>query len=88
MKCESVGGTEKISEDEPIIFGCNESIYNHALLGTQKLEAEQKYLIECVKGCGKEDGKKVYGSNQYADISRVCAAGQHAGVIQVEGGKF
>jgi len=80
LKCNDLGGSEPIPEDEPIIMGCGESLYNHPLLSTQKLNIDQKFLIECVEGCMK-DKNKVYGKDKYADVSYICASGLHAGVI-------
>jgi len=51
LKCKTLGGTEPIPEDEPITVGCKESLYNHPLLSTQKLNLDQKFLIDCVDGC-------------------------------------
>jgi len=34
------------------------------------------------------DKQKVYGKDLYADITYLCASALHAGVIQMNGGKF
>lgn len=35
-----MGGDKNIDKDESIVFGCGESLYNHNLLGTQKLAVD------------------------------------------------
>lgn len=40
LPCKDIGGSEPIPEDEPIIMGCGESLYNHPLLSTQKLKVD------------------------------------------------
>ena len=80
LPCKEIGGSEPIPEDEPIIMGCGESLYNHPLLSTQKLKVDQKFLIECVEGCMK-DKNKVFGKERYPDITYICASAVHAGVI-------
>ena len=46
------------------------------------------FLVLCPSGCSKIHGEPVFGEEVYADVSPICQAGIHWGIITDRGGEF